>query len=996
MKKAIELTEEELRGGIYVPAINGCYLYKQMIEEGESYQFDEKFKSKILGGKLDYSFELVKNNFLLENIEVEEWLRGRKKFFYSLDIVNVKFDKSYKCKFAYVEISKIKDDKIVEDTFLNYRASKESLLVKDYKVRNGEEEFYFVKLKAGAEVKVIEYINGFVKIEVSLREYSSKQLRRYLYKNGFSFNNNSFSNWKRSSGKARIGNCLFIKSDIKDKVLAWSRMGLNFNGKQDIAGIRAYESLPLSSIIGTIKIDPNKILVIDDYESRFKTIMSKTYLEDGKCKVIEDEVEECNSIWDGQGLLNQRIFDENEILKGKGMALLRNRFMKCAGFSCRIQDFFEDNYEGDTVKDMYGNEIKISDIDLITTPSAIKLIKFNDEVLKLDNYKDLGSGAWLKYWKDNCGDEFGVCKTDKKSHIDNGERNRLSYQMINSMPLTRDNIKELLKDEFKHIELLRSDLDYYLKYGANLNTEFKGIEEDFNEDSEMEIGRGINVISAFNELVKRNPDFKYTKVIKDQRRNYINSYIEKLRQGKIKIEGDYCTICGNPIEMLYSVIGKFNGQAIALKGWEIYSSRFNDGEKVIGFRNPHISSFNIGKHINKKVNDIEKYFTCTPNIVFINAIDEAILSTYNGADFDSDTILLTNNKIIVEACENVDSKIPQNSIEAIKVKREITPDNMSDVDHVISQNMIGQVVNTSQLTASYLNNELNKNEGLLDTKTLIDWCSMLSSISNCEIDKAKKNFESLNITKELNNIKEILPKVCDIYPDDKEDRRIIKPLFFKHIGDTAAQNMQKVTNKKELENRIKSVVEKYIKENNLTKEEVLKAGKVNKDHIELIKSLDKVKEEWKMWCSKIYVSFDTPMDYLQDVMDEIASIKTKKTKNILLGDYLKEVKHKADKDEINELAKRFNELNKKLTGVALSNINKKEKYIAREELKEELATYLRDKKLTKVKLYHLLRKLLRTNKNSKVVNSHMESLCIEIMFRAYGDKFIEMFKMGEN
>ena len=231
--------------------------------------------------------------------------------------------------------------------------------------------------------------------------------------------------------------------------------------------------------------------------------------------------------------------------------------------------------------------------------------------------------------------------------------------MINSLPISRDDIKELLKDEIEHINKLKNDLDYYLS-ATKLKKEFK---EDLiieDEDNELEIGEQIDVQMAFNKLVCKNQEFANTKVFKDNRRNYISAYIKELRKGKIKIFADYCVAFGNPLELLYSTIDKFNGEPIALKEWQIYSSRFKDGEKVTGFRNPHISVSNIGQHMNRKINDFEKYFNCTPNIVFFNAIGVPILSMYNGEDYDSDSNLLTSNSIIVKACERINKvfKIP--------------------------------------------------------------------------------------------------------------------------------------------------------------------------------------------------------------------------------------------------------------------------------------------------------------------------------------------------
>ena len=323
------------------------------------------------------------------------------------------------------------------------------------------------------------------------------------------------------------------------------------------------------------------------------------------------------------------------------------------------------------------------------------------------------------------------------------------------------------------------------------------------------------------------------------------------------------------------------------------------------------------------------------------------------------------------------------------------------------------IINLKRDDYSLLNNILNNGNDKLnykhkddeDTtpkckhniKDLYNRASKLSSISNCEIDKAKKNFEDLRVNRELDSIKEDLVMVKDIFDDKKysEDKRRVKPLFFKVIGDTKALKERRLTDKKELEKRNSIAVEKYIEDKKLKKEDVInKKGKVNKEHIELINILNNIKKEWEVWKDKIYVEYATPMDYLQVELDKIKD--SKRSKNIYLRDLLKEVKHKADKEEINKLALQIEDLDKKLKAINLNvDMAYKDKVITKEELKRNFVIYIREQKLTKAKIYHLLKrcfKIKKNNKEEKEVIKGIENITIEIMFRTYGDKFIDMFK----
>lgn len=710
----------DLTIGIYVPSIEAKWLYKAYTDnEDNNYEIKEEFLDKLLNGKLDFSFEFIENKELVDDIEVMKMDDGK---LYTFDVVNVKYTKKYKC------------DKV---------------------------------------------------------EKTTKQLRDWTYINGFKFGGKQMRNWKRSGGKARIGENLFLAEEHIESAIAWGRMGLEFKDDVSIASVRAYESLSLSSIIGCVKINPKNILVIKDYSSEFNWNMSKTWLEDGELKTETMTVREKNSIWDGEGLLSNNIFDNNEIIQGRGVALLRNRLIKCAGFCCDMEKFYqkfcEENghdYETYEVEDMYHNKIKVKDIELITTPSAIKMEKFNDEILKNEGYE--GEGAWLQYWKDNCGEIFGVCKTEKPSHYDNGRMNVLSYQMVNTIPFTKEQLAALVKPEIEYINRLKIDLDFFLQEVNQLQESSENAIVDEDNENVLKIGLNIDVDGAFVELVKRNSDFQNTQVFKDFRRNFINSYVSELRQGKIRIEADYCVACGNGMELLKATVGEFDGTS-ELVGNQLYCSRFDDRDDIVGFRNPHVNVSNIGIQVNKKVEDLEEYFNCTPNIVFFNSIDYPTLSCYQGEDFDIDANLLTKNKIIVDACKLIDKTVTPIPVKDIKDSgsnnAKLTGQNMSDIDHKIAENYIGPVINLSQEINSLINHR--KYNGLLTQEEfdeLYKRTSRLSSISQVEIDKAKKQFNDLNVPKELEKMKvglklvddEDVNRICSDIKTLKEELKTIK------------------------------------------------------------------------------------------------------------------------------------------------------------------------------------------------------------------------------
>ncbi|EPY6472010.1 hypothetical protein ACWO4B_002681 [Clostridium sporogenes] len=924
MGKDIKITE-----GIYIPTIEACWIYKEMIEEG-NYKVQEKYLDNLLRGKIDFSLELVENKILIDNIGIEK-INGK---YYTLDIVNVKFNKKYKSK---------KDNK------------------------------------------------------------NTEELRKWTYQKRFKFNNKDMVNWKRASGKAREGENLFIIKNIKDKCLDWARMGLTFQDDVDIASIRAYESLPLSSVIGSIEINPKNILVIDDFESIFPWEMSKTYLENKELKTKTEIVEECNSIWDGQGLMDSSVFNENELIKGKGMALLRNRLTKSCVFNTNIQQFLRDNCPEDVkfekweLKDIFNNPILAKDIKLITTPNSLKIKKLYNmsEQAKTEKYKN-----WLDYYMKHCNKIWGVCKSEKPSHLclknEEGEvikhRNKLTYQFINTIPFAKDEIKELVEENITYIEKLKTDLDFFLQ---EIKIEKLDIEENINdEDAEIKVGKNLDVIGAFLQLLQKNKEFANTQVFKDYRRNFINAKIKELRQGKIVIDNtDYCTICSNPIEMLMATVGEFNGEPIALKNNEVYSTMF-DTEPVVGLRNPHICSGNIANLINKKHNMLSKYMNCTDNIVIINSIKYPILTILQGCDMDSDTMLLTNNKIVVNACTRLDwdnTPIPTNCVENTgKNNCEMTGENMAEIDKIISQNFIGIDINISQeLNSSYNHKKYNNNLYGEEAKKIYKEISKCSSISCVEIDKAKKQFEDLNVYSELEKIK----SAVDF--EYTEDGRRIKPYFFKYIGDTKTLKKRKKVNKQHKEKIDNLLLEQYAEKKGIDVKDINKKDKKIK---ELLKQNDEIQQEWE---EEIYKKLDTPMNWLQEEIDKIKN--NKKVGTVQIMQLVKEGNKKGNTEVQNKIIKIIKELDDKIKSYRLdTELSYVDKLRNIKFVKKQSINKIGNTKVTQADLYHVLKETtnkIRLTKNKKtckkyykvVKKNDLESITLEILFMSYGEGLLNMF-----
>ena len=94
--------------------------------------------------------------------------------------------------------------------------------------------------------------------------------------------------------------------------------------------------------------------------------------------------------------------------------------------------------------------------------------------------------------------------------------------------------------------------------------------------------------------------------------------------------------------MLYSAIGQFDGESKIGVG-NVFCQQFAFDQTILGSRSPHVTMGNVLLARNTDNEEIRQYVNTTREIVCVNSIGENILFRLSGADFDSDTMLLTNS-----------------------------------------------------------------------------------------------------------------------------------------------------------------------------------------------------------------------------------------------------------------------------------------------------------------------------------------------------------------
>ena len=752
---------------VYIPSLDGKDIYiSNSLDPKNGYRLKNKTGNLNLSrfiNSLDYSLDLIKmrqvhkNLFPVADVEQLETVfsfdekgneydevhsRGKE---YSCQVINVTF------KYSNKEFNRVRGSYYIRFGYRIDDLEFDDCIAWDdgeiVGVQTGE------KVNNPVDAEELPYFifkDGMYRAKDNIKTCNNvADIRSDIYENGFVCEGIKYVRFKRSSGSSRVGKCLFINERLYDAMHEWEMCGIQVDEGQDIdlAALEPYIALTLSSIIDTIEIKPENILVVDDYKSVFHERAIATRLVDGQLVSKPEDVEISNSIWDGQSLMDRSLFGE---YSNKGMLLLRARFFKSCCFNANIQQWFADHgIKKISQLNGYTRANKIEDVKLITTPSSIKYLKFGT----------------LDQWLDTLETTFGVVKYEKKTHFFDGRMVQTHYQLINTLQMTYEEVEQFIKPSLDYARMIKTDpavLRHQISY------QYQSPDDTFY----------TKAVTSKNDIIYRllgmNDRFAKTKMYRNFCNDLIKSFIKNLRCGHVLVRGNYSTLCGNPIEMLKIAIGQFDGKSIIERN-TVHCEMFENGKELLGSRSPHVTIGNILVTKNIIRPEIARYMNPTNEIVYVNSIQENLLERLSGADFDSDTMMLTDNEILVTAAKrNYDNfPVPTKLVESAKRKRKYTNREKADLDIKTSVNKIGEIINLSQELNSILWDRINKGASIEDVMELYCDISQLDVMSNLEIDSAKRE-NPANNTREL----QLLKKKYDVR--DKKNRHI-RPLFFKYI-----------------------------------------------------------------------------------------------------------------------------------------------------------------------------------------------------------------------
>lgn len=428
----------------------------------------------------------------------------------------------------------------------------------------------------------------------------------YSAMRGFSINGIRYKRLLGTNGGIKNSTIVFVSDRLVDELRRRVENGRDQNKELVTAKLEAYKALTCSAS-NPVSM-PNGVLVVNDAETEF--LSDIIYLSDENDGEPIMEAKKDYPITldasDGFGLMSPSLAERwscelglDYIMSG---ANTRFSWEKGMVFAFDFVDFAEKVAGKYIVKDAWGNDVDIRNVELILTTSMVKL---------WDSY-----GSCDEYLRKSVENAytFGIAKVCPKELESERTTN---YQFLQSYDFTDKDIDELIAptmNEFK--DVLRGDWRktvLFLK-GAGLN------ERNVNKLPDDYVKALMIDQRILDDPFVQNSVYQ-------QIRNRIN----EAKVGVLKVHGNYSIVSGDPYLLCQSMFGL--EKTGLLKAGEIYNEYWANqaSEKLACFRAPMTCHNNIRIVRPTRSSEIRYWFRYMHSNTVFNAWDTAAIAL-NGMD----------------------------------------------------------------------------------------------------------------------------------------------------------------------------------------------------------------------------------------------------------------------------------------------------------------------------------------------------------------------------
>lgn len=438
---------------------------------------------------------------------------------------------------------------------------------------------------------------------------------------GFSINGIKYTRLLGTNGGIKNSTIVFVSERLAPELKRRIENGRDESKPLVTAKLEAYKALSCSASIPVSF--PHGVLIVDDAETEYRSdILYITDENDGEPEISMkyNELIKMDAT-DGFGIMLPSLAERwsNELGLDYMIAgcNTRNSFEKGMVFTFDFIEFADKVAGSYIVKDAWGDEVDIRNVELILTTSMVKLW---DSYKSCDDY--LSNSISNKY-------TFSVTKTCPK--VLESER-FTNYQFLQSYDLSDEDIDELIAPTMNEIrDVLGGDWSksvLFLK-GSGLNDN--------------------NIEYADNDYIKAmmiDSRILDDAFVQNNIYQLIRNRINEAKVGVIKVHGNYSIVSGDPYLLCQHMFGmELTG---LLKAGEIYNKYWADdgAEELVCFRAPMTCANNIRKVIPRRDDEVMYWYRYMNTCTIFNSWDTAA-AALNGMDYDGDLVMLTDNPVLV-------------------------------------------------------------------------------------------------------------------------------------------------------------------------------------------------------------------------------------------------------------------------------------------------------------------------------------------------------------
>lgn len=360
----------------------------------------------------------------------------------------------------------------------------------------------------------------------------------------------------------------------------------------------------------------------------------------------------------------------------------------------------EDNPEKYLIEDVWGVKRDVRDSELIITESQLKLTK---------SYK-----SWEDYYN-NCINNDYTIRIAKTAPHDVDNIRQLNYQFIQSLPMTDDDIDELIYPTISEIkDITGMNVDKTIAYLCG---------DGFDSDS-------IEYADTIAKVLMIEPKMISDPYIQSKIKKMIERRIRDAKIGVLDVHGNFQIISGDLYALCENMFGlKPNG---LLKAGELYSKYWKDCgvKRVLCARAPMSNIHSLMSQnicYDDRVADWYKYM---PTVVVVNGHD-TMPAALNGFDQDGDLLFTTDNEPMLRNQVNIPALFcPQKNANKIAVSE----DDVINANKAGFGSKIGAITNRITAMTSLMS---NYKPGSKEYETLRYRTQCGQKLQQEEIDKAK-------------------------------------------------------------------------------------------------------------------------------------------------------------------------------------------------------------------------------------------------------------------